>query len=147
MNSFFKHKMRGKSPAEIAGIIIFGAIAITGLAILFGFIIMWLWNWLMPDIFGLTTLSYWQAVGIFILLKILLGGCGSGGSSGKRSKRGHKSHQHSSKSDFSKWKHYDEFWKEEGDELYKQYVERKTEGPKREDLLPPSEPEETNPEE
>ena len=80
MKNYFTHKMRNKSPIEIVGIIIFGAIAISGLAILFGFIIMWLWNWLMPDIFGLTTLTYWQAVGIFILLKILLGGCGSSGS-------------------------------------------------------------------
>ena len=58
MKNFFKHKMRGKSPGEIIGIIIFGAIAITGLAILFGFIIMWLWNWLMPEIFGLPVLNY-----------------------------------------------------------------------------------------
>ncbi|MDO5970459.1 hypothetical protein Q4Q35_11645 [Flavivirga aquimarina] len=124
MKNFFTHKFRKKSPIEIAGIIIFGAIAITGLAILFGFVIMWLWNWLMPEIFGLTTLSYWQAVGLFILLKLLLGGCGGG--SKKSSKNSHsKCDDDSSKSDFSKWKHYDKFWEEEGDELYKQYLERK----------------------
>ncbi|NMH86269.1 hypothetical protein [Flavivirga algicola] len=123
MENYFTHKFRGKSPIEIAAMIIFGAIAITGLAILFGFVIMWLWNWLMPEIFGLTTLTYWQAVGLFIFLKLLLGGCGSGGKSSKKSNHKHKN---SSKSDFSKWKHYDEFWKEEGDELYKQYLERKT---------------------
>ena len=121
MKNFFTHKFRKKSPIEIAGIIIFGAIAITGLAILFGFIIMWLWNWLMPEIFGLTTLSYWQAVGLFILFKLLLGGCGGGGKSSKSSNR---KCDDNSKSDFSKWKHYDKFWKEEGDELYKQYLER-----------------------
>ncbi len=123
MKNYFTHKFRGKSPIEIAVMIIFGAIAITGLAILFGFVIMWLWNWLMPEIFGLTTLSYWQAVGLFIFFKLLLGGCGSGGKSSKSSDRKHSNH---SKSDFSKWKHYDEFWEEQGDELYKQYVERKT---------------------
>ncbi|GAA3613404.1 hypothetical protein Q4Q39_03580 [Flavivirga amylovorans] len=123
MKNYFTHKFREKSPIEIAGIIIFGAIAITGLAILFGFVIMWLWNWLMPEIFGLTTLTYWQAVGLFIFLKLLLGGCGGGGKSSKSSKR---KCDDNSKSDFSKWKHYDEFWEEEGDILYKQYLERKT---------------------
>nr|WP_321232178.1 hypothetical protein [uncultured Psychroserpens sp.] len=124
MTNFFTHKFRKKSPIEIVGIIIFGVIAITGLAILFGFVIMWLWNWLMPDIFGLTTLTYWQAVGLFILLKLLLGGCGSG--SKKSSKKSNDACKKDSKTDFSKWKHYDKFWKEEGDEYYKQYVEKQT---------------------
>lgn len=129
MKNFFIHKFRGKSPIEIAGIIIFGAIAIIGLAILFGFVIMWLWNWLMPEIFGLTTLTYWQSVGLFILLKLLLGGCGGSGSSSgskKSSKNSDNKCRTDSKSDFSKWKHYDKFWKEEGDELYKQYLERQS---------------------
>jgi hypothetical protein len=125
MTNFFTHKFRKKSPIEIVGIIIFGAIAITGLAILFGFVIMWLWNWLMPEIFGLTTLTYWQAVGVFILLKIFLGGCGSG-SSKKSSKDSSDTCKNDSKTDFSKWKYYDKFWKEEGDEYYKQYVERQS---------------------
>ena len=124
MTNFFKHKVRGKSPGEIAGWIIFGIIAVAGLAILFGFIIMWLWNWLMPDLFGLATITYWQAVGIFILLKILFGGFGSSGKSRESSKRSKGSCGKGSKSDFSKWKHYDNFWKEEGDQSYKDYVER-----------------------
>lgn len=119
MSNFFKHKFRTKSPGEIIGMIIFGIIAITGLAILFGFIIMWLWNWLMPEIFGLTTLTYWQAIGLFILFKILLGGCGFGGkSSSKKSKCKKKP-----KGDFSKWKHYDSFWKEKGNQAYEEYLE------------------------
>ncbi|MEW7278995.1 hypothetical protein ABW636_10405 [Aquimarina sp. 2201CG1-2-11] len=120
MTNFFTHKFRKKSPIEIVGMIIFGGIAIIGLVILFGFVIMWLWNWLMPEIFGLTTLTYWQAVGLFILLKILLGGCGTGGGS-KSSKDECKK---GAKTDFSKWKYYDKFWKEEGDEQYQQYIER-----------------------
>lgn len=126
MKSYFTHKFREKSPIQIAGIIIFGAIAIAGLAILFGFVLMWLWNWLMPTLFGLSTVTYWQAVGLFILFKILLGGCGGGGSKNGRSKKEWKcDEQDKPKKDFSKWEHYDEFWKEEGDALYKQYLDRK----------------------
>ncbi|AXT62808.1 hypothetical protein D1816_21505 [Aquimarina sp. AD10] len=126
MTNFFTHKFRKKSPIEIIGIILFGIIAITGLAILFGFVIMWLWNWLMPEIFGLTTLTYWQAVGLFILLKLLIGGCGSGGSGKSSSKNSKNDCKKDSKTDFSKWKYYDKFWKEEGDEYYRQFVERQS---------------------
>ncbi|WP_456442494.1 hypothetical protein [Psychroserpens sp.] len=125
MSNYFKHKMRGKSPGEIAGMIIFGTIFITGLAILFGFIIMWLWNWLMPMIFGLTTLTFWEAVGVFMLFKILLGGCGGFGSKDKKSSK--KSNcKHEAKGEFSKWKYYDSFWKEEGNKAYEIFVNRIT---------------------
>ena len=44
------------------------------MALFFGLIVMWLWNWLMPTIFGLTTITYWQAWGIVILTHILFKG-------------------------------------------------------------------------
>lgn len=123
MSNYFKHKMRGKSLGEIIGMILFGAIFIIGLAILFGFLIMWLWNWLMPMIFGLPTLNYWQAVGVFILSKILLGGCGGFGGKDKKASKKSKCN-HNNKGEFSKWKHYDNFWKEEGNEAYEAYLNR-----------------------
>ncbi len=139
MKNYFTHKFRNKSPLEIAGAIIIGTILITGLAILLGFIIMWLWNGLMPELFGLPPLTYWQGVGLFILLKILLGGCGGGSGSGKSSKKSKYEckDSSSSKKDFSKWKHYDTFWKEEGDALFNEYIERKNK---------PQEPETNDPE-
>ncbi len=123
MKEYFTHKLRKRSPLEIVAIVIFGGAAIVGLAILFGFIIMWLWNWLMPLVFGLPTLTYWQAVGLFILLKILIGGCGMRGSSGS-SNKDCKTDNKKTKSDFSKWSHYNKFWEEEGNTLYKNYVSR-----------------------
>lgn len=41
---------------------------------LLGFVVMSLWNWLMPALFGLKAIGYWQALGLFILAKILFGG-------------------------------------------------------------------------
>ena len=32
---------------------------------------MWLWNWLMPILFGLTKITFWQALGVNILSNIL----------------------------------------------------------------------------
>lgn len=40
-------------------------------ALLFAFPTMWLWNWLMPAIFGLIKINIWQALGINILTGIL----------------------------------------------------------------------------
>ncbi len=39
-----------------------------------GLIVMRLWNWLTPALFGWHLITFWQAVGILILSKILLGG-------------------------------------------------------------------------
>jgi hypothetical protein len=32
---------------------------------------MWLWNWLMPTIFGLIKIGFWQALGLNLLAGIL----------------------------------------------------------------------------
>jgi hypothetical protein len=40
----------------------------------FGFVVMSLWNWLMPALFGLHSIKFWQAVGLLVLSKILFGG-------------------------------------------------------------------------
>jgi ABC-type multidrug transport system fused ATPase/permease subunit len=42
----------------------------------FSVAVMLLWNALVPDIFGLPALAYWQAVGILVLTRILFGGIG-----------------------------------------------------------------------
>jgi hypothetical protein len=45
----------------------------------FGFVIMSLWNWLMPALFGLSAIGFWQALGLFVLARILFGGFRGGG--------------------------------------------------------------------
>ncbi|WP_323758034.1 hypothetical protein [Roseivirga sp.] len=61
---------------------VFGAAAL----FLFGSVIMLLWNWLMPDLFGLTTITFWQALGLFILSRILFSGMGGKGKHSHRKK-------------------------------------------------------------
>ena len=41
--------------------------------ILFTYVVMSLWNWLMPPLFSIGTITFWQALGIIILAKILFG--------------------------------------------------------------------------
>src|ERR1017187_2176892 len=51
-------------------IALFAALFVT----IFGYAVMWLWNWLMPALFGWHLISFWQALGILVLSKILFGG-------------------------------------------------------------------------
>jgi len=82
----------------------------------------------MPDVFGLPVLSYWKAVGILVMAKLLFGNF-KGKSHKKHSKRGRKHFRNrindSCKGDFSKWEYYDKFWKEEGEQAFQAYVERR----------------------
>ncbi|MEW2920852.1 hypothetical protein AB1A65_05235 [Muricauda sp. ANG21] len=127
----FEKKMERKMEHFVKKVVKIIAMVIFGIAVflLANYVLMWLWNWLMPDLFGLSTITYWQALGIFVIAKLLFGfgGGGSGKNSGKsRHKKKFKTvHRCSTmRRDFEEWKHYDQFWKEEGEEAYKNYVER-----------------------
>lgn len=43
------------------------------LILIFPFVFMLLWNWLMPLIFGLTELTFWQAWGVMIMCELMFG--------------------------------------------------------------------------
>ncbi|HEY5327327.1 MAG TPA: hypothetical protein VIJ27_10035 [Mucilaginibacter sp.] len=63
------------------GRFIFIPLAVAAFLSLASFVVMNLWNWLMPVIFHLGVITFWQAMGIFILSKILFG-FGKGGPRG-----------------------------------------------------------------
>ncbi len=70
---------------------IIGFIALgVGLLFLCGLIVKALWNWLMPEIFGLKEITYWQAWGLFILCSILFKGNKFGGNDHDRTERRRK---------------------------------------------------------
>lgn len=53
---------------------------------LVSYVVMLLWNNLLPEILGVRAITFWQAMGIFILSKILFG-FGKGGKMGSSWKR------------------------------------------------------------
>jgi hypothetical protein len=56
--------------------LVFAALAVGAI----GLVVMGLWNWLAPDVFGGRTIGFWQAVGLFALARLLVGGLrGHGG--------------------------------------------------------------------
>lgn len=54
---------------------------------LFGELVMHLWNWLVPPILGLHMITFWQALGLLLLSRILFGSWGSGGGRGRGGRR------------------------------------------------------------
>jgi len=46
---------------------------------LFGEVVMHLWNWLTPALFGWHRVTFWQAIGLLLLCRILFGGFGGHG--------------------------------------------------------------------
>jgi hypothetical protein len=64
--------MRGKRILRALKIAAIVMVAFT----VFGFVVTHLWNYLMPAMFGLRTITFWQAVGLMVLGRLLLGGIG-----------------------------------------------------------------------
>jgi len=67
------------APLAILGILLF--IAIGGESVLL------LWNWLLPALFGWRQITFWQALGLLALCRMLFGGFGGRGSGGPNFRR------------------------------------------------------------
>lgn len=67
------------APLAILGMMIFAWIG--------GEVVMLLWNWLAPELFGLRQISFWQALGLLTICRILFGGFGLAGNSSHRARR------------------------------------------------------------
>lgn len=52
-----------------------------------GAVVMLLWNWLAPALFRLQQVTFWQALGLLTLCRILFGGFGGSGGRGKYQRR------------------------------------------------------------
>ena len=122
---------------RIIGMTLVGLAMAVLFAFIFGLLVKILWNWLMPLIFNLPEISYWQAFGLLILAKLLFGGFGH-----------HKDHPHNnhfhkkidhkwhriigvndckdwdSKCSPENWRYYRKFWHEEGRKAFEDYIEK-----------------------
>lgn len=63
-----------KTLLEILALLFLAFVATLTFSFVTAWIVMLLWNWLMPLIFGLTVISFWQAFGLMILFGMLFGG-------------------------------------------------------------------------
>lgn len=117
--------------AKIVLYTILGIAAAVLLGLLFGNVIRWLWNWLMPNLFGLRTIGFWEGLGLLALARILFGSTGSGNSDNSKHRKRKKRHAHDHGSeDCMDWAYYDEWWEEDGQIAFHAYAERKKAEPK-----------------
>jgi len=56
------------APLAVVGMVVFIAIG--------GEIVLHLWNWLLPSLFGWRQITFWQALGLLLLCRILFGRLG-----------------------------------------------------------------------
>jgi Ca2+/H+ antiporter, TMEM165/GDT1 family len=73
------------------------------------FVVMFLWNTILPDVIHVGVINYWQALGILVLSRILFGGFGHG-------KSGHNHH-------FAKARELREKWGNMSDEEKQKFKE------------------------
>jgi hypothetical protein len=62
--------MKGKWMFRGAKFVLFAMLV----AVVLSLVVMSLWNWLMPALFALHRIGFWQALGLLVLAKILFGG-------------------------------------------------------------------------
>lgn len=102
------------------------------MAFLFGYFVMLLWNWLMPVIFHLGTIGYWQGFGMVLLAKLLFSPFRISGPRPWRSKGKAfpEEMDWGSKDDWElkggwhQWRHYKEYWRTEGKEAFEKYLNK-----------------------
>ena len=56
-----------------------GPLALAVFVAIGGEVVMHLWNWLLPVLFGWPLITFWQALGLLVLCRILFGGHGGRG--------------------------------------------------------------------
>ena len=64
-----KRRLLYIAPLALLGVLLFIAIG--------GALVMLLWNWLLPPLFGWSEVSFWQALGLVALCRLVFGGFGS----------------------------------------------------------------------
>ncbi|MEH6679994.1 MAG: hypothetical protein V7724_05570 [Sediminicola sp.] len=76
-------------PRRRKGRFVFFAMLAVAFFAMIGYVVMLLWNLLLPEIIDVGPVTFWQAIGIFLLCRILFGfgparGCGGNGRRGWR---------------------------------------------------------------
>lgn len=135
----------GPKGLRIVGMTIAGVAFAIVFALVFGLLVKVLWNWLMPMLFSLPQITYWQAFGIVILGKLLFGGFGPH----HRNHSDHFSRRFSDKRERhfgglseedwtieggpKNWRYYKQYWKDEGKAAFEDYVRKAEDKEKREE--------------
>ena len=104
---------RKRNGKRIAGKIIGGIFLAALFALVFGLFVMLIWNWLMPLLFNLPVINYWQAVGVIIMARLIFGGGHHKPGFGSREPLRHKFNKYKLMKycdhNGEEWNHYNEY--------------------------------------
>lgn len=65
--------MTMKRPVRFACRAAMGLAVVTAVAVVFGWVVMVAWNAVLPELFHLPAITYWQAVALLVLGRVLTG--------------------------------------------------------------------------
>jgi len=132
---------------RIAGLAVAGIAFSVFAALVFAYFVMRLWNWIMPDLLGAGTLTFWKGFGIVVLARLIFGSLGPSGKAGKARKGGKREWRDGKGHRWSydgwgewnedrcrqEWKQYDIWWKQEGKAAFERFKSEDGEKPSGED--------------
>jgi hypothetical protein len=106
-----------------------GIFLAASMALIFGWFVMLLWNWLIPGLFRLPVIGYWQAFGIIILGRLMVGLLSPSyyGHSREWDRAWNKFGRWSNwapKGDPRNWRHYEQYWQDEGKKAFEDWLDR-----------------------
>jgi len=119
-----------------------GAFLVVFLGLLFGLLVQFLWNAVVAEILSVPTITFWQAVGLFVLAKLFFG---VGGGKSRYSGHKRKRHQHWHSKDkeesttslaeedmeFATDTGFKKYWQEEGREAFEKFLSLRDENKNR----------------
>ena len=133
-NCGYNPNTTGSKTWRIVGPVFVGLVFAVVFALVFGLLVKLIWNSLIPGIFNLKEITYWQAFGIIILAKLLFGGFGL--RHPERREKSAKFFPHRPwagdisddkappRENDTNWNTYTKFWNEEGRAAFQAYMEK-----------------------
>jgi hypothetical protein len=115
-------------PLIVVGVAAIGSVAVS----VFGYVVMWLWNHALTGVVEVPAITFWQALGLFLLAKLFFGF--GGGSQGGGPRRGrHMKHREQRLRETDEPlpdtdELFKQYWRDEGKQAYEAYLAAKESG-------------------
>ena len=110
-------------PLIVVGVAAIGVVAVS----VFGYVVMWLWNHVLTGVAEVPAITFWQALGLFMLAKLFFGF--GGGAQGGGPRRGrHTKHRDRRLSETTDEplpdtdELFKQYWRDEGKQAYEAYL-------------------------
>jgi hypothetical protein len=144
MNEHYEHEPGGAASRPVGKIVRVAVLALAGVvamvlfAAVFGWLVEILWNWIMPPLFGLKAITFWQAFGVLLLAKLLFGGVAPGFRRRRDERWGRRFRERvygagpegggddeaPMPGDRHRWPLFRKFWREEGRAAFEAYAQK-----------------------